>query len=647
VCIFLKKIFNMKYLSKLASVISLVVLTSCGGGGGGSGGTTSAPVAVAPAVYAVGPYVMIDGSQSYDPKNKTLTYNWAIQNPPAGWGTTWGGFVDQNNDKGTVAFYTYQQDGNYRGTLNFILTVNNGSEVSSPLVVPVTVCCSSTENVAAAVDFVAKLPVYTIDKIKSLYSSYGVTGWSSAFKFAASYGLNYPQLDFLKGVAAGTSLTEWRNNGPQNPYIAMNGGATITGYSLDIPDAVSVPSDLSQVKYPDDFLVAKATTANVQDPYCNSNPINNIFLASDLGGYSLPRINVSPLPSGVLKMANIKDIWDIINPSIAESCTKDVSVAWNVTFDRLIKVGVNAIAITPWSFLYASNQNWRLPIAGADPRVSQMTDADVRWIVGLAKARGFKVYWVNQIQGVIKADGSYLTESETTVEHVQKAVAAIKDYLVERGTFLKSVGIDGVIMGPWYWVNFGNYLGTAGMSSANLEMMSSLKQNFTGEIIYGASGVGEITAELNTIVDRYIYNQYVGFDSSTIASYSVDAVKSMYAQGISEFLVATSGKPLVIDASIQSRAGFFTYSPGYYDPFCTASGNNPCIQTTLRADFGLQAIFTEALLETSPMFGSKLGGVIMPYFVSPNLLPPASFYNQDATVRGKPAEYIFYKWFNQ
>lgn len=637
----------MNKVAKLALVMLFSVLTACGGGGGAAGsGTLSTPVPVAPAVYAVGPYVMIDGSKSYDPQNKQLTYKWEIKNPPTGWGTTWGGFVDENSN-GTVAFYTYQQGGSYFGTLNFTLTVSNGSEVSSPLTVPVTICCSATENVSTAVDFVAKLPVYSIEKIRNLYASYGVTGWSSAFKFAASYGLSYPQLDFLKGEAAGTSLTEWRNNGPRNPYTAMNGGATISGYSINIPNAVSVSSDLSQIRYPDDFSIARSTTVNVQDPYCNNNPANNTFLATDLGNYSLPRINVVPLQSGVVKIANIKDIWDVLNPGIVESCTKDISFAWNTTFDRLIKVGVNAISITPWSFLYYGNQNWRLPVAGADPRVSQMTDADVRWIVGLAKARGFKVYWVNQIQGVIKTDGSYLTESETTVEHVQKAVAAIKDYLAERGAFLQSVGIDGVIMGPWYWVNFGNYLGIAGLSSANIQMMSSLKQNFTGEIVYGASGVGEITTELNTVVDRYIYNQYVGFDSSTIGSYSVEAVKSMYTQGISEFLSVTAGKPLVIDASIQSRAGFFTSSPGYYDPFCTSSGENPCIQTTLRADFGLQAIFTEALLETTPLFGSRLGGVIMPYFVSPNLLPPASFYNQDATVRGKPAEYIFYKWFNQ
>jgi hypothetical protein len=369
-------------------------------------------------------------------------------------------------------------------------------------------------------------------------------------------------------------------------------------------------------------------------------------MASDLGGYPMPTINTSPLPSSTLKIANIKDIWDVMNPSIGESCQKDVSVSWNTTFDRLTTMGVNAIAITPWTFFMSTKNGWTLPVAGTSPRVSQMTDENVKWIVGLAKARGLKVYWVNQIQAVINPDGSYFDNSTTTATDVNKAVQALKPYLAERGKFLQSIGVDGVILGSWYWVNFGTYLGTDAFAAANLEMINSLKKSFRGDIVYSPSGVGDITESLNSVVNKYIYSTYVGFDNSSIAGYSVGSVKSQYMQSISLYQQASSGKPLIFEASIQSRAGYFTYKQGYFDPFCTSSGSNPCVQNTLSGDFSLQAIFTEAVLEVAASMGQGLSGIVMPYFVDPNLLPPQSFYNQDATVRGKPSEYIFYKWFS-
>ena len=55
--------------------------------------TPTNPVAIASPVYAIGPYVMLDGSKSYDPQGKLLTYNWTIPTPPVGWQTIWGGLV--------------------------------------------------------------------------------------------------------------------------------------------------------------------------------------------------------------------------------------------------------------------------------------------------------------------------------------------------------------------------------------------------------------------------------------------------------------------------------------------------------------------------------------------------------------------------
>lgn len=603
------------------------------------------PVAVASPVYAVGPYVMLDASRSYDPLGKPLSYTWSVPNPPPGWNTTWGGLLDRT-ERGTIAFYTYQPGGNFRGSFDVVLTVSNGTQTSRPVTFTVTVCCATTESPINASAFYARLPSYSVDEAKGLYRSYAPANWDADFKFAAAFGFSYPQLDFLKGVAPGTSITNLRNSQGPNSYSTSNGGARINGYTLDIANAVQVPVDLARVSYPSDYSAANARTITLTDPFCDNAPSRSTFLAADAGQYPLPVIKNQPLPGGTLKLAIIKDIWDVMNPSIGESCQNDVVATWNTAFDRLAQLGVNAISITPWTFFFTSSNGneWTLPVAGTVPQVSQMTDSDVRWIVSLAKARGFKVYWVNQVQVVSRPDGSLLDPSATTRSDVTRAVSTLTTYLTERGRFLQSAGVDGVILGAWYWVNFSSYLGTEGMASANVSMINALKTAFTGEILYAPGSVDDITPALNGVVDRYLYNTYVGFDETSIRDYSVDAVKNQYVNNIPTYRSASGGKPLIFDATIQSRAGYFTYSPGYYDPFCTPRDTNVCIQTTLTADFSLQAIFTEAVLEAGTASGSDFGGVAFAYFVHPNLLPPQSFYNQDATVRGKPAEYILYRW---
>lgn len=624
-----------------------LLLASCGGGGGGGTPTppqSTVPVAVAPAVFALGPYVMLDGSQSHDPQGKALTYSWTIAKPPTGWGSSWGGWVDASA-KGTIAFYTYRGDSPWTGSFDVTLTVSNGTQTSAALTVPVTVCCATNESVANASAFVSKLPTYSIAQARTLYQNFATTDWVSDFKFAASYQLGFAELDFLKGVAPGTSLGEMRKNAQK--YVSNSGGATITNASLTFNNVVQVPADLSKVNYPTDYWAQNAKTVAITQPFCDLNPAYSSYRSVDVGSFQLPAINAVALPANTLKLAYIKDIWGLTNPGIADGCVNDVALAWTTTLDKLKQLGVNAIAVTPWTYFFKSTTGWTLPVAGTNPWVSTMTDDHLKWVIGQAHARGLKVYWVNQIQAVQLAQGGMLSPEATTLSDVQDAVSTMKTYLTERGKTLQAMGVDGAILGTWYWVNFASYLGDAGMSAAATQLINAMKQNFQGEIVYGPSSVMEIGADLKQVVNRFVYNTYVGFDSTSFANYSVSTIKSQYQSGLTDFKNAIGSAGLIFDTSIQSRAGFFTSSPGYFDPFCTPSGNNPCIQDTLVGDYSMQSVWTEAVLEVAASQGAALGGVFMAYFVHPNLLPPASYFNTDATVRGKPAEYIFYKWFNQ
>ena len=596
------------------------------------------PIAVAnfPAALNGGMFV-IDPLPSWSPLGKPLTFSWnVVSMPPTNPGVSYG---DQN---GRTGAYVNARFGDYV----FSLTVSDGTLTSLPLTVKIKYCCDLKTPISTWSSYAATLPIYTQDYIRAKWDAEktDLTSLKDYFRFAATYGLSAHHLDWLLGYAPLT--IQGASNQQQYANVNFpppNGGATISGFSESIPNVIQVDSDLSKVNYPADFSKARAATATVRDPFCSVNPAVISMQADDLGSYSLPQIKAQPLPSNSIKMADIKDIWTLVYPNT--NCARDPAKVIDATLSRLAISGINAISITPWAIFNVSAAGAWSVIPAGDLDGSAMSDDDIGYIVTEAHKRGMAVYWRNQIQIVQRADQTQLQASGTVQSDVNSAIDAMGLYLQERASTLQRLGVDGIKIGPWYWVNFENYLDKTTFVSKFATLINGIKTRFSGKIVLDLDD-GTADPALYSLADYYLFSRFPNYDSTSIANLSVADMTSQMKAAFAPYVVKLGNKPVILDVGPQSREGFYTTNLGYFDPFCTPVAGSPCPQMNMRGDYSAQAIWYEAELEAfvgSP--GINLGGVSMPYIFFDNLLPSEWFPNIDATVRGKPAEYVLYKWF--
>jgi hypothetical protein len=580
-------------------------------------------------------YVVIDASNSTSPSGKPLTYNFTVVSAPA----NFPGISGQGS--GYISFFAQ-----YTGTYKFSVTASDGTLTSMPVIADIQVCCDITTSIADASTFVFKFPALSTAAIQSAYRTANPVTLSDIFRFGAKYQLNSYQLEFLSGATPGSYQTQILTNGKNLSFAPLNGGATISGYTLNIPNTVQIPGDLSQIKYPADYAYSNSRTNTVEDPYCNLSDTKITFNASDIGSYALPIINAVALPASALRIAQMKDTWQINNPSYGYGCTKDMATAIANTMARLATLNVNAIALTPWGVMQYNANGSSKVIDAANASGSGMTDAHIAWYVKQAHAAGMKVIWVNLIQTALNPDGSSL--SSTTTSHVTSAYAALDTYFAERGAALQAAGVDGIILGPWHWTNFENYQTPTEFINSNVNLITTLRKSFSGKVYFALpSNPKYINASLNSVVDAYIWSGGFNYSgSNNPANFSVTDIFTQLRNSYSAYITAIGSVPIIWDPSVQSRQGFFTTNPGYYDPFCTQGGSSDCQQLNMAGDFSLQAVVVEASMEFFATHLSQSAGFLMNYVRDSNLLPPAQFNNMDATVRGKPAEYIYYKWFN-
>lgn len=589
---------------------------------------------------AVGGWVMLDPSRSTDPSGKALTFDWKVVKAPEGW----NGF-GYSDSKGRVGFSNNGRGGTQVwGTFVFSVSASNGTRRSDDLIVELEVCCDGKDPIQKASEFTAKLPTYTVAQARAIWAEERPTNVDEMFRVAGIYGFSLAHIEFLAGMTPGT-LINLAIEGTGFNASQPSGGAHIIGYTQPFDRVIQIDADPAKVNYPDDFAATRSRQALVEDPFCSQGASTLTLRSEDLGDLALPKIEAVPLPSAILRMATIKDIFSLMNPNIGNGCVKDMRKAWRLTLDRLVKLNVNAITITPWSYFDARSTAWTIPLAGTI-NGSGMSDESIATVVSEARARNIKVYWINQLQFVVRPDGSYLPQDQTTTADVEKALSALEGYLSERAATLQSLGVDGMVLGSWYWVNFGSHLSPQRFSEANVSLINKIKEKFRGQILYGPGSNSDLTPALNSAVDAYVYIPGLNFDWSKSAVYSVPALLAQFESNYSAFKEAAGSKPLIFDLGIQSRRGYLTDSPGYYDPFCTNRGTDPCIQRKLSGDYATQAIYSEAGFQfMAKTRGLNLGGVMMSYFIDDNLLPPVNFFNIDASVRGKPAESIFYRWF--
>ena len=606
-----------------------------------SSGAADRPVAVAAQrLYRPPSYVILDGGMSFDPRGAALQHQWEVVSGPPGF--VGFGYLDQRGRAGFSAD---------TGTYQFRLTVHGSTASSVPVDVTVEVCCSNSVQVEEGANFIAKLPVYSIEQARKLFAAWAPQTLDDQFRFASQFGFSTFHLDFLAGRPAGDTLRK-ALDGKGFDAVPPAGGATITDYALGLQNVIKVPSSVNEVAYPADYTASKAVDILVKDPFCDTRPAFNFFPSEYLGKYAMPAVNAVPLGEGVLKMAGFVDAWFALRPNGVDGCFKDMRESFAATLDRLERLGANTVVLTPWTTFDGSGATWKVVQQAA------ITDGQFEWAVAQAKRRGFKVYWMNQIQVASRnPDGTgYYDSTNTTSQDVLRAMEALVPHLEERGAFLQRLGVDGVLMGPWYWVNFEGYLDAATFAERTGAVLRAMKKNFTGKLAYDVSAVLAQYPAVSSLIDHYRLGPTAFCDATTMDRFSVADLKDQFQRYHTQpfpgsrfpaYKDLVGQKPIIWEPRLDPRQDQFT-NPGFVElTFCMPDASSNCGQRKHKPDFSMQAILLEAQLEfIASLPRSTLAGVSFPYWLDDNLYPTNNFPNLSGSIRAKPAEAIAYRWFN-
>jgi hypothetical protein len=599
----------------------------------------SVPLANAGSSQTVRPYVstvILDGSSSADRDGDALTYTWSIVSKP-----------DVSSallSSSTAVKPSFEPDA--VGKYVISLVVSDGKATSAP----------------SRVEVLAELgPVYSIAEAQAAYSQANPANLSAAIEYAKTKKLNSFQVDFLAKRPPGTTVF----HAIENNIAAPNGGATITNYTLDFDDVVELPSQLSATNYPADFRRA-LPRVSIADPFCSYTADKTFYPSAYLGSRELPSIDPKPLPSTIARVAGMKDVWGKPNkqgyefaPNFIPGCANDVRAVFQKTLVRLKQLNIDTIVMVPWTFFDGSKEVWRIETP-EETLSSTIGDVDLRWVVAEAKRNNIKTWISMQIQGALKTpnnNGSseFYLSTEATPERVLKSYDALDRFLLERGRFYEEIGVDGVVMGGWYWAGFEGILDSPTYIARTRQKIEKLKTHFKGKVIYSASEAVGRNAGLAALIDVYSFGVFNPFTEKDAATVTVQQMKQEYAQQAANMKTWAGDKPVLWTIGAPSRSDYF--SSGYLEEtFCTAgfgldgsSFSNKCIQRDKKVDLALQAMIYEANFQAlSEQRGLNLYGVTtQDYWMDGNLMPNVTFPNLGFSVRGKPAEYIVYRWFSR
>jgi hypothetical protein len=280
-----------------------------------------------------------------------------------------------------------------------------------------------------------------------------------------------------------------------------------------------------------------------------------------------------------------------------------------------------------------------------------MDDDALAWVVGKAKEYGFKVIWDNQVQYFTYANGDPQELPAETVSNALKTFEAIKPYLENRASLLEQLGVDAMRISPWYWAGLHNILSPADYIAQTTDLLTRIKNRFSGDIIYeyDTAIIGDTTT--NGLVDIYTVDPFTSIPEADLSQLSVEYLRPQLQAQWQAAATTLAGKPAIIGAFAPS---YDLERYGYVEtPFCT--GEDPldftqlliqCYQESIPTEFGMQAIIIEAILETALAETQiNISGVAVHHWMDDNILPSNTFPNLAYSIRGKPSESIVYQWF--
>lgn len=435
----------------------------------------------------------------------------------------------------------------------------------------------------------------------------------------------------------------------------------------------SVPTDLSQVSYPQSYQTVTTNPADINTDPCKLDVAAVNYPATWMGRYPLPPIQGAPLKASIQRGAILKDIGLLHGnpafilpgfPGAPAGCQSDLHAALDRTILRLKALGADFVSVPQYH--WASNRedgSWYFQTA--EDSYGALTDADLAYLVQKAHSVGLKVLLRNMIQGYFDRSNPLVHfVPPPTMSNVQKWFGAWRPYVAERATVFQSMGVDiwELGCGACMFNDVGDRTAEAKALFAS-EYQTSLevrKSVFTGKSLMNDSpllydpppGTTSLATQVDIIqIGIGVYNIPSGFtDTLSVPNYK-NAVGN--TQGVIN-IYDVFGKTILITYNAQSRGNFFTL-PGYMEevvcqPFGSAdpSLDNSCIERATLTDFSLQAIVHEATLEIVNSLTTQKSPLMveaMDYWGNDSLMPFTAFPNIATSFRNKPSEGIVKAWF--
>jgi len=405
---------------------------------------------------------------------------------------------------------------------------------------------------------------------------------------------------------------------------------------------MTVPSDFTKIPYPEFYQRAPSFSYTVPDPYCATVTAVVAYPTSYLGAFPLPAIQGAPLPAAMSRGAAVKDYWQygLTNPSTNAGCSGDMHAAFVTTLQRLRKLGADHVDIYQSAYLIDVNA------AQLDfdlTRRIEISDAELAWIVGAAKAAGLEVHEYMLIAG--EDVNHVLLPTPPTSAWAGDYLDAYTRFIVNRAAVAEHDGIQALQL-DWgvYFFDWTPYRDVfiAKMTTA----AQQVRAVYSGKILYGAAAPWiSNDPGLMTNIDWFIGDIFgIQFSAADNGNITVPQLREKYLTLITGLgnTLGPAKRPVMWRLFAQSHRDYLL-NGWVEDGFCVSN----CSQSTLHTDFSVQAIAYEAMLEAiSAQTAFTTAGVtaVGSWYVDV-MLPAQSFPNISQSWRNKPAESILYRWF--
>ena len=405
---------------------------------------------------------------------------------------------------------------------------------------------------------------------------------------------------------------------------------------------MTVPSDFTEIPYPEFYQRAPSLSYTVRDPYCAIASPVVAYPASYLGAFPLPAIQGAPLPTAVSRGAGVKDYWQygLTNPSTNAGCSGDMHVAFVNTLQRLRRLGADHVDI--YQSAYLIDVNAALLDFDLTRRI-EISDAELAWIVAQSKAAGLEVHEYMLVAG--EDVNHVLLPTPPTSAWASAYLDAYTRFIVNRAAVAQTDGIQALQLdwGVYFfdWTPFRD-LFIAKMTAA----AQQVRGVYSGKILYGATAPW-ISNDVNLMnsIDWFIGDIFgIQFSAADNANITVPQLKQKYLDlitGLSNALGAAK-RPVMWRLFAQSHRDYLL-NGWVEDGFCVSN----CAQNAVRTDFSVQAIAYEAMLEavSAQTAFTTVGVTAVASWYVDVMLPAQSFPNMSQSWRNKPAESILYRWF--